>query len=389
MREVLELRRQNVELGLFSMFGGADHSEAGPVIRMHFKDWVLLIVEIGYWLFQRPVPLLGVIPKLVPIGYGSWTNYGENALGIAFAIRFARTLRDGDYDQIHATWATAPGMVTWLTHQLTGLGYTLEAHAYDVFRDGGDAFLEAKLRGAQAIRSSTEATCAELRARLEGGSGGDSGLRPLIHCIRRGLDSIPNYQQPKPWTKGRRLEVLSVGRLIEKKGYLKQLEIYERWSQQGVDFQVSIVGGGPLRRRLEADIRSKGLEEKVLLMGELDHSQVIQLYATSSFFLFTGQISASGDRDGFPNVIGEAMAHSLPVFTTDVSGTTEGIVDGVRGTVIDVADPRQAADTILSTIRQPDKLEGMTRAAHSWVLSDFQVSTNVKALRQSLWGDAR
>ena len=75
------------------------------------------------------------------------------------------------------------------------------------------------------------------------------------------------------------------------------------------------------------------------LTGKLEYAQVEALYAQANLFLFTGLVSASGDRDGFPNVIGEAMAHSLPVFTTDVSGTTEGVRDGVRGTVVDLAHP--------------------------------------------------
>lgn len=386
LREVLELQRQGVELELCSVFGGADESEAGPVTRMHFVDWLQLIFELLYWLFRRPRVVLGTFVKLWPLGYGSWTNYGENALGIAFGFRFARKFRAAGCTSIHATWATAPGMVVWLVDQLTGIGYTMEAHAYDVFRDGGDAFLETKLAGARAIRSSTEATAAELRLRLSRFNVSLGNARPTVHCIRRGLTGIPEFKSPQSCSNAQRLRVITVGRLIEKKGYFQQLEIYQAWRGQGVDFEASIVGEGPLYKELQASINRLGLESSVKLLGKLEYAQVTDLYKQSDLFLFTGVVSESGDRDGFPNVIGEAMAHSLPIFTTDVSGTTEGVPDGIRGTVINLADPEQTAAQIGEVLQDSKRVEQMTRAAYDWIVSDFQVASNVRKLKQALWG---
>ena len=122
------------------------------------------------------------------------------------------------------------------------------------------------------------------------------------------------------------------------------------------------------------------------LLGKLEYAQVTDLYKQSDLFLFTGVVSESGDRDGFPNVIGEAMAHSLPIFTTDVSGTTEGVPDGIRGTVINLADPEQTAAQIGEVLQDSKRVEQMTRAAYDWIVSDFQVASNVRKLKQALWG---
>lgn len=386
LREVLELQRQGVELELYSVFGGSDESEAGPVTRMHFADWMLLPVELLYWLFWRPRAVFRALLKLLPWGYGSLTNYGENALGIAFGLRFAREFRTRGYASVHATWATAPGMVVYLADQLTGIGYTMEAHAYDVFRDGGDAFLEAKLAGARAIRSSTEVTSEALRQRLICASVNSVQGMPAVTCIRRGLTGIPRFKSPQPLFPGQPMRAITVGRLIEKKGYIMQLEIYKAWLDQGVDFEAIIVGEGPLYKKLKARLAELGLAQSVRLVGKLEYVQVTELYAQSDLFLFTGVVSASGDRDGFPNVIGEAMAHSLPVFTTDVSGTTEGTPHSIRGTVLDLAKPEQAAEEIVAAMRNSAALEQMTRAAYDWVVSDFQVESNVRSLRKALWG---
>ena len=378
LREVIELQRQGLSLDIYSMLGGHADSEAGPVRCMRWLDWLCFVLELLYWLIVRPVTMLRLIKQLVCTRYGSWTNLGENLLGFAFAVRFARRFKHLDYTFSHATWATGPGMAVSALKALIGQPYTLEAHAYDVFRDGGDALLATKLQGAEALRSSTEATTRELQVRL------GPGHTTEVVCVRRGLTAIPEYRAPISPVKT--LEVLSVGRLIEKKGYFDQLAIYAALKACSMPFHASIVGEGPLYAALEGKIAELGLCGQVTLTGKLEYAQVEVLYAQANLFLFTGVVSASGDRDGFPNVIGEAMAHSLPIFTTDVSGTTEGVPHGIRGTVIDLATPERSAAQIVTVMQDAAALPRLTRAAHDWVLSDFQVQCNVRKLRAALWG---
>ena len=378
LREVVELQRQGLALDIYSMIGGHKDSEAGPVCCMSWLDWLCFVLELLYWLIVRPVPMLRLIKQLLFTRYGSWINLGENWLGVAFAVRFARRFRRVEYRFSHATWATGPGMVVYALKALIGQPYTLEAHAYDVFRDGGDAFLKMKLQAAEALRSSTGATTRALQERL----GASHETR--VVCVRRGLTAIPEYRAPIAPVSA--LEVLSVGRLIEKKGYCDQLAIYAALQARGISFHASIVGEGPLHTELERKIAELGLRGQVTLTGKLEYAQVEALYAQANMFLFTGVVSASGDRDGFPNVIGEAMAHSVPVFTTDVSGTTEGVPHRVRGTVIDLTNPQQTAAQILAVMQDPAELARLTRAAHDWVVSDFQVERNVRKLRAALWG---
>ena len=342
LREVIELQRQGLALDIYSMLGGHADSEAGPVRCMTWLDWLWFIFELLYWLGTRPVRMLSLIRRLIFTRYGSWTNCGENLLGFAFAVRFARRFKRLEYTVSHATWATGPGMAVSALKALTGLPYTLEAHAYDVFRDGGDAFLDDKLQAADALRSSTEATTRELRSRLTACSAAQ------VTCVRRGLLHVPAYRAPTvPVTQ---LQVLSVGRLIEV-GYSQQLDIYAQLKARGMPFHATIVGEGPLYDELKAKVDALGLEAQVTLAGKLQYAQVEALYAQSNLFIFTGVVSASGDRDGFPNVIGEAMAHSLPIFTTDVSGTTEGVPHGIRGTVIDLAKPEDSAEQIVAVMQ--------------------------------------
>ncbi len=382
LREVVSLKNQGIDLDIFSMLGGALISEAGPVLCMRWLDWLWLPVELLFWSLRMPSIICRLFLILVQAKYGSWTNVGENWLGLAVAIRFARRVQRSDYAIHHATWATAPGMCVYALKKLTGKPYSLEAHAYDVFRNGGDALLSLKLREAESVRSSTDATAGELR-RILLTTEVLKGVE--VHCIRRGLETVPKFRPQVENVPTRTFRILSVGRLIEKKGYFEQLKVFASLRDHGFLFKAFIIGEGPLFDPLLAAIEKAGLTESVTLLGRLEYALVREWYQKSDLFFFCGKISNSGDRDGFPNVIGEAMAHSLPVFSTDVSGTTEGVVHLVRGVVIDADEPNSCAGQIITCMKQRDLLDRVTREAHSWVEEEFQVNANTRKLRLALW----
>ena len=376
LREVIELRAQGVQVDVYSMWRGGADSSAGAVTHMLFLDWLRILPELFYWLFLRPL-VICQISFLLCRRYGSWTNCGENILGLLFALRFARSISRKNYDFTHACWATSPGMSAYVLRRLIEQKFTLEAHAYDVFRDGGDALIKDKLTAAHAVRSSTESTAQVLHTLK------CAREHPQIHTIRRGLGKIPVYQERLP-QKGA-LHVLSVGRLIEKKGYSKELEVFSAWLRQGINFHATIIGEGPMHRFLAPKIKELGLEDRVTLIGKLPYTEVETYYKSADLFLFTGSISKSGDRDGFPNVIAEAMSYSLPVFATAVAGTTEVIRHGETGYIVDLQDVDLAAEAIYEQMQMPESILTASRNAHQWVRDFFNVSTNIKQLSNALW----
>ena len=374
LREVQALRAQGLDFDVYSMIGGVDVPEAGQV--RHFRGWdgVVLTREFLYWLWRKPGAIFSLMQELNPFRYRSLINYGENALGLAFALRFARAFA-GHYTSVHGTWATAPGAGALGLQALVGLEFTLEAHAYDIYRNGGDARLIRKLRAARSIRCSTESAAAEIRRRLA--ATGSSG--PSVICIRRGLSDIPGHRS---WSRksDARWQLLSVGRLIEKKGYDRQLSVFRELKAQGLDFQATIIGGGPLESKLRAQVEALGLRDQIHLAGKMDHAAVDAAYRAADLFIFYGRISGSGDRDGFPNVLAEAMGLSLPVFSTDVAGTTEVIRDGETGFLLGGADPAQDAAKIIACLADEACLSWVTSRAHDWLKKNFSVDANARQL---------
>ena len=163
-------------------------------------------------------PSAGVLGKIfsgflaAPIP--SLLNAAENGVGMAVGIVWARRFRREQYQVLHAVWASMPATAALTAAELTGIPYTMGAHAYDVFEDGGDWILSRKIRGARFLHTST---CAAAQRLMERGAEADS-----VRVIRRGLFEIPGF------TPGDRpphdpFRILSIGRLVEKKGYFDQL----------------------------------------------------------------------------------------------------------------------------------------------------------------------
>ena len=201
-----------------------------------------------------------------------------------------------------------------------------------------------------------------------------------IKVIRRGLDVFPPL---KPLRAGRRsLRLICVARLVPKKGFDYQLRIYAALQQAGFDFEVRIVGDGPLETSLRAQVVQLGLAGRVKFLGKLPSTQVWEQLAWADVLLHTGVIAPSGDRDGLPNVIPEAMAAGVLVITSPVSATTEAIQQERTGLVADVDLPL-AWQVALNRLATDDELaQRLQLAARRWVEENYDAHRNTARLVQ-------
>ncbi len=308
-------------------------------------------------LFARPVPSL--------------QNWAENFLGFGFALVWARRLERERPDLLHAPWATMPAAAALLLQRLTGQPFTMGAHAYDLYRHGGDWLLREKLSAARAVHTSTDAAAATLRQRL----GSESAK---VHRIRRSLDPFPAYAPLSLPPPGEPLRLLSVGRLTPKKGYDFQLQIYAELRRRGLAFRATIIGGGALQSSLQREIERLGLGAHVRLAGAQPGEATLAAFVQHHALLFTGRVARDGDRDGLPNVLAEAMASGCLVLTTPVAGTTEAIRDGKTGYVCPFGDPQTWADRLQSLTCTTT--ETLRQNARAWVQSEFDPARNAQRL---------
>jgi glycosyltransferase involved in cell wall biosynthesis len=373
-REVAALNARGVRLRIHSMWGGGG-SFRGIQVET-FNKWRLLelLWRIPYESWRRPEVLRQLLRGMAARRPPSWLNFWENMLGAGFACVYARSFRRNPPQLIHAAWSGAPATAAWLLWRLDGHRFTSGAHAYDIFEHGGDWWLREKLEAAVFVHTSTELARDALIAR------GVPGER--IVCIRSGLDRLPSL---KPLRASRvPLHLLSIARLVEKKGLDRQLRIYAALGEAGVHFHARIVGDGPLRARLEKLAGHLGVAESVTFVGQVPPHEVWEHLAWADVLLHTGVVAPSGDRDGLPNAIAEAMAAGVPVVTSPTAGTTEAVIDGATGVVLPVDLPEAWVEVLRRLSRDDAFCESLRRPARSWVEANFDVRANTERLLKRL-----
>lgn len=163
------------------------------------------------------------------------------------------------------------------------------------------------------------------------------------------------------------LELLFVGRLVPEKGIDVLLDAVHRVRLAGIEVRLRIVGSGPLEAQLSETITRLSLAESVVLRGALAPSRVAAEFASADAFVLASRI------EGMPGVLLEAMAHSLPVIATRVSGA-EDIVDAPFGWLVPPGDPVALADAIAAAARlAPDELTKMGRCARQEACERYDV----------------
>lgn len=369
-REIIAMRARGVDLRLYSLWGGGGEFAGLPV--RTFNKWRLLEllgiipwVAITRWDVMKEL-LQGLATRPAP----GWLNFWENMLGAGFTGCFYHIFRRDPPTLVHAAWSGAPATAAYLLWRMNGHRYSGAAHAYDIYEHGGDWWLLEKLRPAQFVHTSTEMG----RTTLIG-----YGLAPeKVHCIRRGLDVLPPFKALRPDRTSLRL--VCIARLVEKKGLRQQLKIYAALRAAGVSFEARIVGEGPLRSELELLVKNFHLGSVVRFLGPLPLVEVWRQLEWADVLIHTGIIAPSGDRDGLPNVIPEAMAAGTLVVTSPVAATTEAIQTGVTGLVADVEDATAWVKALRRVIEEDQLAEQMRSAARQWVEQHFDAHRNAAKL---------
>lgn len=372
-RDVAALQAKGLNLKLYSLWGGGGEFRGLPV--QNFPKWRLIplfLFEIPWQCVRRPRLVRDLFEGVFTRAAPSWLNFWENMLGAGFAGCYHRELRKSPPTLVHGAWAGAPATAGWILWRMYGWRYSTGAHAYDLYEHGGDWWLLEKLQHARFIHTSTEAGRRELIGR---------GVpREKIVCIRRGLDSFPAFKPLR--TPRTPLRLLCIARLVPKKGLDHQLRIYAALKAAGLAFEARIVGGGPLFAQLEARAAKLGLANAVKFLGGQPQTQVWEQLAWADVLLHTGVVAASGDRDGLPNVIPEAMAAGVLVVTSPVSATTEAISQERTGLVADVDLPL-AWVVALRRLAEDDKTaENFRIAARRWVEENYDAHQNTARLAE-------
>lgn len=253
----------------------------------------------------------------------------------------------------HAHFAEQATLVARLAAAISGRPYSFTAHAADIYRN--DVDLRLLRRNVAAARFVATVSASNMRHLA---SVCAEGAAKLV-LVRNGVDMtrfIANGSATAP-----PFTILSVARLVEKKGGCYLVEACRLLHERGVSFRCEIIGRGNLRQPLLEQIRRAGLERTVKLLGGRKHGYVLARYRTAHLFALPSVVGDDGNREGLPVSIVEALACSLPVVSTPVTGIPEVVREGHNGLLVPERDPVALADAMQRLIEDRE-LYGRLRA---------------------------
>jgi glycosyltransferase involved in cell wall biosynthesis len=235
---------------------------------------------------------------------------------------------------LYIHFAHKPCTIGRFAARLAGVPYGLSCHAKDIWLTER-AELEAKVRDASVVLTCTTSGHARLQEAAAGRTpvlhvhhGVDVGIKPE----RRAIDGPPR--------------ILTIGRLVEKKGHDTLIDAAAVLRERGVEFSLRIGGEGVEWARLQRLVHRLGAADRVTFLGPLTPAEVHEEYLSAHVFALACRTLASGDRDGLPNVLLEAMVRGVPVVSTQQEGVAEAVESEVSGLLVPPDDPVAMADAL-------------------------------------------
>ena len=382
LNEFLEIRQLGLDATLFALMDPGEkvvHSaarELGAEVRyvtIADRRWhsrLRLVRGAVAQFAARPQGLLRVLWALLSV-HRSMPSL-RHAIEGAW---LARELRRLGVDHLHAHFAHSPAAVAYMARLAGGPPFSFTAHAKDLY---------TTLPRNLAIRASAARfvlTCTDFNGQF---------LKELLPDVSTPIQVIHHGSDLRRFNSSRRQPepglILSVGRLVPKKGYpllIQSLELVER---AGLEFRCEIYGGGPMREELNTMAGAAGLEPRISFHGARPQDEIASAYSRASLFVLAPIVVADGDRDGIPNVLVEAMASGVPVVSTRISGIPELIEDGINGLLVAPGDAAALAEAITRLLTDPRLASRLAAAGRLTVEMEFDLVANSRRVAALLVG---
>ncbi len=211
-----------------------------------------------------------------------------------------------------------------------------------------------------------------------------------ITILHSGLDLEKFQFQCRTYSKNSVVKVITIARLVDKKGISYCLSAIAKAIAAGHDIHYSIVGEGPLETELKKYTNHLGIGDNVKFHGYKVHSEVVELLNKSHILVAPSITAADGDQEGIPNVMKEAMAVGLPVIGTRHGGIPELVEHGKSGFLVGERDDQAISDVLIKLCEQPDIWEEMCFESRRVIEEEFDIiklNKQLKRVYQSFMSD--
>jgi glycosyltransferase involved in cell wall biosynthesis len=281
-----------------------------------------------------------------------------------------------DIGHIHAHFLHTPASVARYTALLTGLGWTVSAHARDIWT------LPEWEKRAKLAEAKWIVTCTEIaRSHLADLMSQPDAVGLCYHGLDFGrFGAPPRHANRRDGNDPHQpVLILSVGRAVAKKGYNDLLDALALLPAD-LEWRFVHIGGGALAAALRSKAERLGLSHRIEWRGAMTQPEVLAAYREADLFVLASKVVKDGDRDGLPNVLIEAQSQRLACVSTDVSAIPELVEQDVTGLLVPPGNPIALAEALERLIRDPEERARLGAAGENRVRCHFSMAAGIDLL---------
>jgi glycosyltransferase involved in cell wall biosynthesis len=386
-QELLALEARGLRFEIWSL----RRPQGGPVHALHQR----VAAKVRYlpeYLHHEPLrALLGVLGATTLPGFGAalraWFADFSRDVSRNRIRRFGQACvlameAPAQTRALYAHFLHTPGSVTRYAALMRRAPWGFSAHARDIWTIP-DWEKREKIAAARFGVVCTRAGHAHLRNL--------SDRRDKVALVYHGLD-LARFPAPPSARTGRDggdaadpLRLVTVGRLVEKKGYdvlveaLAELPLAMHW-------RLAHIGGGPLLQPLQRQAAQLGVLKRMAFRGPAPQGEVIKTLRWGDVFVLPSRVAQDGDRDGLPNVLMEAASQMCPIVSTNAGAITEFIENGVHGVLVKPGDPLALAEALMRLGRRPSERRALAQAALARLREHFGAEAGADAVAARIKG---
>ena len=362
LNELIEIERAGHQITVFSVEPSPGGVTSGHNWKVHYFD------EFANESCRKGI--FGAIRFKYDTGPGIGKRFFDRFEERFFSFRnIARVIRD--YDVIHAAFGNRPATAAMILSRLSGVPFTFETHAYDLFVDF--PFAEEKIRGAERIFTISNYNRNYLIERYK--------CPPSKIVVKR---VTFNQEYCEGFLNKKKVDnlIVSACRFHPIKALDRAIESFGVLYKKSKSLRYIIAGDGELRNELEEKVKKMRLSRAVIFPGRLSNKEVLDHIAQATIFLSLSTISEDGDRDGIPTSLVEAMYLRTPVISTGISGIPELIDDGIHGFLVDPEDVHRVADTMQRLLDDRDLREKLGENGRARIIEEYDVVKNMEKMKK-------
>lgn len=274
----------------------------------------------------------------------------------------------GGVDLIHAHFAEKRRLAATYAAASHDIPCTVTAHAYEIFAEDNINYMRRVCPRFDHLIVPSKYNERYLTEEM--------GIETDISVVPATTD-IEKFEPSAEYVSGR---LLTIGRLVEKKGYKYAIDAVSQLVERGYDIEYHIIGSGERKDLLRDRVREREIESHVEFLGNVSDERLERELQKAELFVLPCVIASNGDRDVAPVALKEAMAMQTACISTTISAIPELITDGDDGILVEPNDASALANSIAKLVDNPERRKTLAENGRKTVETKFDITHTVDEL---------